>query len=129
MTAAPLTEQEPPADPPAEAQPVADAAPLVVNPPVEPETVDELRVAYARVRVDNEAMAVRIAQLEAAPEERWMLLKPGAAACRQPYEHVRRLAEANEIRARGEIKPGRTRGCWWIDVNSVDRYQQRVSAK
>lgn len=96
-----------------------------VDAPVEPEpeTVDELKAAYAKLQEDNAAMAARLAQLEAPPEERWMALKPGAAACGLPYEHVRRLAVARRIGARREGKR------LYIDVRSVERHQQRLSAK
>jgi hypothetical protein len=148
MIARDLIEQEPPADdqeanlpldasdglsPPVEV--TVDPAAPPVDAPVEPDETARLlaveRAHSAELAAENAALVVRVAQLEAQKEERWMLLKPGAAACRppQPYEHVRRLAEANEIRARREIKPGRKRGRWWIEVNSADAYQQRLSAK
>jgi hypothetical protein len=102
---------------------VEAAADAPVDPPVEPETVDELRAAYARVRADNAAMAAKIAALEAPPVERWLPLKRGAAACGLPYEYVRRLAVARRIGARREGKR------LYIDVCSVARHQQRLSAK
>jgi hypothetical protein len=121
---------EPPGELRAEAQPV-DAAPVAEAadpPPFEPETVDELRAANARLTADNAAMVARIAQLEAPPPERWMPLKRGAASCcpPQPYEHVRRLAADGEIRAKRVGKKCRR---WHIDVASVDAYLKQNAAK
>jgi hypothetical protein len=107
-----LAEQFPPGDPPAEAQPVADAAPPVADPPVEPETVDELRVAYVRVRADNEAMAARIARLEAPPVESWVEIKRAARSpSKSDCEWLRRLAKAEKVEAKKEG------GFWLVDEN------------
>ena len=77
-------------------QPLADTA-------SEPETVDELRAAYARVRADNAAMAVRLAQLEAPPVENWVEIKRAArSASKSDCEYLRRLAKAEKVEAKKE---------------------------
>jgi hypothetical protein len=113
MIARRLNEQEPPGELPAEAQPVVpDAAPPVADPPVEPETVDELRAAYARVRADNLTMAARLAALEAPPVERWVEIKRAArSSSKSDCEWLRRLAKAEKVEAKKEG------GFWLVDEN------------
>ena len=96
----------------AEAHPVVlDAAPPVVDPPI-PETVDELKAAYARLTADNAAMAARIARLEAPPEEHWVEIKRAArSASKSDCEWLRRLAKAEKVEAKKEG------GFWLVDEN------------
>jgi hypothetical protein len=103
MIAPDLVDQEPPGD-------VVD--PPVADPPAEPETVDELRAAYVRVRADNAAMAAKIAQLEAPPLENWVEIKRAArSASKSDCEWLRRLAKAEKVEAKKEG------GFWLVDEN------------
>jgi hypothetical protein len=129
MVARGLTEQEPPGELPAEAQPVVDDA----APPVEPETdapVDVWKAAYAELRRSHAEQAERLAQYEAPePEEEWKPLKRGCGVCGLDYEWVRKRVGLGLFKTRRELttrsKPGRI----FIEVNSLSKYWQRTHAK
>lgn len=125
---APLVEQFPPADDqeanlPLDASEGLSPPVEAVDAPVEPAEPSraELLEANARLEADNALMRARLAQLE-MPEEKFLPLKRGAAACNPPlhYERVRKLAVAGKIRTRREGK------LWFIDPGSVDRYRQSL---
>jgi hypothetical protein len=78
----------------------------------EPETVDELKAAYAKLQEDNATMRARLAVYEAALPERWVELKKVARSARpSDLEWLRRRCEAKKVEA--EKRDGR----WFVNEN------------
>ena len=82
-----------------------------------------------RPKANQTRVASRVSISQNSPQRRWAKLKAASAEFDISVPELFRLAVSGEVKASHRIKPGRSRGTWLINLQSLEKYIESFCQK